>query len=259
MNFDFGNNWKKYSEKYLTETELNSAKESLKRILGEDGLKGKSFLDIGCGTGLFAICACLLGSNKVIGIDINRKCIETSEDNSKRFIKNEQCIEYFQISILDDDKLESIGKYDMVYAWGSLHHTGNMWKAIDNSSKLVANGGLLWLAIYNRHITSPVWKIIKKYFNKTNKYNKVIIANIYLFLLLMARIVPNIRNNFKKRRGMSLYYDAIDWLGGYPYEYASPNEIIKYFENINFEMINFSPTLGFTGCNEYLFQKNTKF
>lgn len=44
-------------------------------------------------------------------------------------------------SILDVDYIRSLGQFDIVYAWGSLHHTGAMWRAIENATLPVAQKG----------------------------------------------------------------------------------------------------------------------
>ena len=56
---------------------------------------------------------------------------------------------------------------------------------------------------------------------------------------------------------MNRFYDSIDWLGGYPYESASKDEIIEFLEK-NFDLqksFRTEPGLGFlgTGCAEYTF------
>lgn len=67
---------------------------------------------------------------------------------------------------------------------------------------------------------------------------------------------PTVRfRDHKKLRGMSLVHDWKDWLGGYPYEAASPKKIKSFFESRNYEQTNFKrPIYGF-GCNYYLFRK----
>ena len=53
-----------------------------------------------------------------------------------------------------------------MYSWGVLHHTGAMWKALENASTLVRPGGLLFIALYNNQGgASRRWKIIKRTYN----------------------------------------------------------------------------------------------
>ena len=53
-------------------------------------------------------------------------------------------------SILDSDFLGALGRYDIVYAWAILHHTGSMWQAIENAFALVAPHGTLFISIYKK-------------------------------------------------------------------------------------------------------------
>jgi len=131
--FDFGKNWEEFSQSALDETSLREAEESLALLLGRESLRGKTFLDIGAGTGIFSIAAARAGASKVVGVDINRKCIDVAVKNAEMFSSGNVLPEFRQISILDKERIATLGKYDVVYAWGSLHHTGDMLKAIENA------------------------------------------------------------------------------------------------------------------------------
>ena len=75
-------------------------------------------------------------------------------------------ITFEQASVLDAACLDKLGHFDIVYAWGSLHHTGAMWNALRNVTQRVAPGGTLALSIYNKHLTSPIWRGIKRLYNQ---------------------------------------------------------------------------------------------
>jgi 2-polyprenyl-6-hydroxyphenyl methylase/3-demethylubiquinone-9 3-methyltransferase len=73
--------------------------------------------------------------------------------------------------------------------------------------------------------------------------------------------MKKIRRHSDKKRGMKWYTDVIDWLGGYPYESASPEEITQFMAQRDFTLVNSFKTgrrLGFfgTGNAEYLFVRN---
>ena len=57
VDFDFGKNWQDFSERSLGQAQFTSAVESLDQLIGKGDITGKSFLDIGCGSGVFAILA----------------------------------------------------------------------------------------------------------------------------------------------------------------------------------------------------------
>ncbi len=163
--FDFGSNWEDFSKRHIDRRRLEAACESLRSLLAKENIEGKSFLDVGCGSGLFSIAAHQLGATKVVGIDVNPRCIEISQSN-RDLLAPGSPIEFYIASALEPEKLQRFGNFDLVYAWGSLHHTGSMWDAVRNVSKCVAPEGTMILAIYNKHITSPVWKAVKWIYNQ---------------------------------------------------------------------------------------------
>lgn len=253
--FNFGINWKKFSEKSLDETKFIDASDSLGQLIGKNIIKGKSFIDIGCGSGLFSISASKAGAKKVTGIDISKESLETSLNNKERFIPGAE-ITFLHKSIFDKDVLE-LGKFDIVYSWGVLHHTGDMWRAIDLSSKLVNRNGLFVIAIYNKHRSSPLWKIIKWFYNISPKFIQWFMIQVFYWVIAIAKFVATGKNPFsQKRRGMNFYYDVIDWVGGYPYEYASKCEIEKFVEEKGFKLKKFVKSTVPTGCNEFVFIKS---
>lgn len=153
--FDFGANWQAFSEQRVDSTRTAIARQSLQSLLQREQLRGLCFLDVGCGSGLFSIAAAQLGAAKVIGVDINPRCITVSKANRDQLAPDAP-ISFHQGSALNLKEMQSLGTFDIVYAWGSLHHTGAMWTAIHNTARCVAPEGTFVLAIYNRHIGNSV-------------------------------------------------------------------------------------------------------
>lgn len=257
--FDFGKNWHAYSTHALTEEKFGEARKDFQALLAPaDPLSGRSFLDIGFGQGLSIISASLEGA-EVYGVDINPLCRNVLLENARRLDAPQ--IERAKVavgSILDRRVVEEVRSwcpdgFDVVHSWGVLHHTGDMWTAIDNAAGLVRPGGTLVLAIYNRHWSSPLWTVIKRlYVSVPGIIQRLMIACsapvIYLAKLLVTR-----RNPLQKQRGMNFYYDVIDWVGGYPYEYASEREIVEFMEARGFQLTSVAAAEVPTGCNEFLF------
>jgi 2-polyprenyl-6-hydroxyphenyl methylase/3-demethylubiquinone-9 3-methyltransferase len=54
---------------------------------------------------------------------------------------------------------------------------------------------------------------------------------------------------------MDFWIDVIDWIGGYPYEYATPQQVQEFVEKDGFVLENFVPAQVPTGCNEFVFKK----
>jgi 2-polyprenyl-6-hydroxyphenyl methylase/3-demethylubiquinone-9 3-methyltransferase len=252
--FDFGVNWQRFSQSSLDNFKFEEAYQSLDQLIGYKKIKGSSFLDIGCGSGIFAIAASLAGARKVIGIDVSKESIAASISNKKRF-GSQSTIDFFQKSIFDDDILQ-LGQFDIVYSWGVLHHTGDMWRSIDIASQLVFPNSLFAISIYNRHWSSKIWKVIKRFYNIAPAVVQRLMIWVFFIIIAAAKLIVTHKNPFKKqKRGMSFYYDVIDWVGGYPYEYADKDDVIKYLEKIGFKGIKFLKSTVPTGCNEFVFLK----
>ncbi len=257
LTFDFGQNWQEFSESKLDDQHFAEAKNSIEDLIGVEELQQKSLLDIGCGSGIFSIAAALLGARCVVGLDINAKSIHASHKNLTRFATylTDEKVKFHVCDVLNLEAIQTFGAFDIVYAWGSLHHTGSMWEAIRNASQQVAPSGTFVLAIYNCHWTSPIWFQIKRIYNLSPRFvqnvlNYIFGAIIYLAVLLVVR-----KNPLQGERGMDFWYNVIDWLGGYPYEYASADEIVKFVEELGFTLKRIEPPRAPTGCNEFVFSK----
>ena len=212
-------------------------------------------LDVGCGSGLFSIAAHKLGATKVVGIDVNPRCIEISQAN-RNFLAPGAPIEFHVASALETARLEHFGSFDLVYAWGSLHHTGSMWNAVHNVSKCVAPQGSLILAIYNKHITSLVWKSIKWTYNQMPGIIQRGMVLMFAAIIYIAKLLVTRTNPLKKERGMDFWFDVIDWVGGYPYEYATLTEVVRIVtRGSGFQLRRSVPASVPTGCNEFVFDK----
>ncbi len=252
--FDFGSNWQTFSAHRLDAQRLALAVRSLQSLLQRNTLRGVSFLDVGCGSGLFTIAAHQLGAARVVGIDINPHCITVSEQNRDRFAPKTP-ITFFQASALIPESLKPLGRFDIVYAWGSLHHTGAMWDAIRTVAKQVSPSGTLVLSIYNKHITSPAWKWVKWLYNQLPNLGQRLLTFPFAGIIYVAKFLVTRRNPLQKERGMDFWHDVIDWIGGYPYEYATPQEIQSFVIAQGFMLRRYVRALVPTGCNEFIFDK----
>jgi len=252
--FDFGANWEEFSKRRVDQQRLGVACESLRSLLENESLVGKSFLDVGCGSGLFSIAAHRLGATRVVGLDLNLRCIETAQSN-RNLLAPDSPIEFHVASALEPEQLQHFGSFDLVYAWGSLHHTGSMWNAIGNVSRCVGPEGILILAIYNKHVTSPVWKGIKWLYNQVPRLVQRLMVIVLAGVIYIAKFLVTRTNPLKKERGMDFWFDVIDWVGGYPYEYATPRQVEAFVTSASFQLRRSVPAEVPTGCNEFVFNK----
>lgn len=254
--FHFGQNWKDYALNSLNAEKLNQASQALQHLLQMSDLSGLTFVDIGCGSGLHAISAAILQANPVYAVDIDPDCIDVTHQTAQRFLSQRGIstdLHIQQMSILDPVAVGHLPQSDIVYSWGVLHHTGQMYRAIELASRLTKPGGLFVIAIYNRHLTSPVWGAIKWAYNHSAPVVQHLMYWLFYGIIYVAKLAVTRRNPLQKARGMDFHHDVIDWIGGYPYEYASIDEIVQFVSRLGFTLRRVVPAEVGTGCNEFVF------
>ncbi|MDR1365602.1 MAG: class I SAM-dependent methyltransferase [Holosporales bacterium] len=269
--FAFGENWQKYAsliDEGRIQTAENSISSLLKKLPGGGKLVGKTFLDIGCGSGLFSLAAARLGAKSVTAMDIDPISVETTRAVFKRFLPDAKPdVRQFSVFDLNPDVF---GKFDVVYSWGVLHHTGDMRSAIRKAAEMIKDDGALVLALYRNTKCDKAWKIIKRTYSSMPAVLQKIIQCIYMCGFLIGRTLITGANpisyvkNYKKRsRGMSFANDAHDWLGGYPYETISLQEMKKLANDLNLVIqykrhIDDQAPIGFfsSGCGEFVLTRH---
>lgn len=264
--FEFGKNWSAFLS-VLDEERILKAEESLKEMLEVATLEGKTFLDIGSGSGLFSLAARRLGA-KVFSFDFDSNSFNCTKELKRRFFETDPNWTVEQGSALDKNYVESLGKFDIVYSWGVLHHTGEMWNALANAALPVADGGKLFIAIYNDTGSQAArWHWIKKTYCQLPKLLKTPLAVLAIapeegknFLRSLVTFKPqnyiNSWTKYKNDRGMNRWYDIIDWVGGFPYEVAAPDELFEFYKAKGFSLAKMKCKGVGLGCNELVFVKN---
>jgi len=250
--FDFGTNWSRFL-KTLSDGQISLAEKSLQEILSPATLSGRSFLDVGSGSGIFSLAARRMGA-KVHSFDYDSRSVGCTKELRQRYFPGDSSWVVEQGSALDEEYLAGLGKFDVVYSWGVLHHTGEMWRALDHVSALVANGGQLVIAIYNdQGLKSRYWKAVKRTYNRT-LVGKVLMLLVHLpYLYGLRALVRRLKGQPALRRGMSVWHDAIDWIGGYPFEVAKPEEVFDFMTDRGLVLRKLSTCGGRMGCNEFVF------
>jgi len=200
---------------------------------------------------------------EVVSFDIDAQSVECTRELKNRFFPEDKNWTVMPMDVLDDEKLASLGKFDVVYSWGVLHHTGNMFKAFENIAAAAADNGLLFIAIYNDQGKASIrWRYIKKIYNKTPDFLKFAVLIPVFFRIWFLTILRDFIKfrpfktwlEYSKNRGMSPWRDTIDWIGGYPFQTAKPEEVSSFFKKYGFQPLKIKTTAGY-GCNEYVFKK----
>jgi 2-polyprenyl-6-hydroxyphenyl methylase/3-demethylubiquinone-9 3-methyltransferase len=272
--FDFGENWKNYNKKYLTEDKIRQANEAFIKFTEIQTLKELTVVDIGCGSGIHSLNFSRMNPKLLLSFDYDYKSVEAT--NYLKEVHKNKNWDVKQGSILDEKFLLRMPQFDLVYAWGVLHHTGNVWLAIKNSCDLVSEGGILYLALYSSDVKmlnreSTYWLKVKKKYNQSGFIVKRLIELSFIsrekslsalnFLrVLIKSLVSRQKNKTKffsrqkRYRGMSYLIDVRDWLGGWPMEYVSDDAVIELISSKNFVLKKIKKG---EACTEFLFKKGS--
>ena len=265
--FEFGANWARFLRK-LDDERIAAAETSLREMLQVEDLKGRRFLDIGCGSGLFSLAARRLGA-EVHSFDYDPASVDCARYLRSRFFDGDGSWTIEEGSALDPEYLAGLGQFDVVYSWGVLHHTGSMWPALDLAAIPVKPGGQLFIAIYNDcGAESEKWVRLKKRYCELPKAVKPLYAAAVMLpyevrdaggSLLRGEPGRYVRSwtHYKQQRGMSRWRDIIDWVGGYPYEYASTDALVKFYGERGFRPQKVKEQRGL-GCNEIVFVREAE-
>jgi 2-polyprenyl-6-hydroxyphenyl methylase/3-demethylubiquinone-9 3-methyltransferase len=259
--FEFGENWKNYA-KTIDQKRVDSAVEGMKKLF-PDGLAGKDLLDIGCGSGLHSLAALLLGAASVTAIDIDENSISTAQEVLTKYAPDSKWTA--KVGSVFDASPAELGRFDIVYSWGVLHHTGDMWRAIECATRFVNDGGEFAVAIYSATEFDSFWKAEKRLYARApgivqRGMRGLFMTALLLRLTLLGKNPVSFVKQYADVRGMNFSHDVHDWLGGYPYETATAAELHDRISRMGFtELRSFrlpiTRGLFGTGCHEFVFQR----
>ena len=265
--FAFGKNWANFLSR-LNEERIALAVKSLASFLQVESLEEKSFLDIGSGSGLFSLAARRLGA-RVFSFDYDTDSVGCTQELRHRYYREDPQWQIEQGSVLNRDYLARLGTFDIVYSWGVLHHTGAMWDALENVKPLVPVGGQLFIAIYNdQGASTDRWFEIKRRYNSLPKP----LALLFALSIIAREERQSLRDHWRNgtttdwartwrdydkisTRGMSRWHDWIDWIGGYPYERATIEQIVDHYGGDGFRLTKLCDRSSGYGCNEFVFRR----
>jgi SAM-dependent methyltransferase len=261
--FAFGRNWRGFLED-VDEARIQAAERSLRRLFVRGNFSDETFLDVGCGSGLFSLAAWRLGA-RVRSFDFDADSVACARELRERFAGGDTSRWTLgHGSILDGEFMAGLGGFDRVYAWGVLHHTGDLWGALENVLAPLAPGGSLCVALYNdQGLRSDLWWAIKRAYCASLPGRAVISATFVPGFLAAYAAVDLLRGQSPLRRhrehrawrGMSVTRDIVDWLGGYPFQVASAEEVVDFFRVRGLELLDLEACGGSSGNNEFVFAR----
>lgn len=261
LRFGFGHNWSNFVDAHLTEERIAEAQRHLLRFLNLPDLRGRTFLDIGCGSGLHSLAALRAGADRIESFDYDPHSVATST-RLREFAGGPAHWTVRQGSVLDAAFMATLAPADIVYSWGVLHHTGAMWQAIRNATIPLRPDGVFYIALYTTDVhldpTPQYWLDVKRRYNMAPLWRKRFMELRYAW---DTTILPDLRNrrnpldtigHYAKSRGMAYWTDVRDWLGGYPMEFAGIAETKRFAaDDLELELLNISAGEANT---EYLFR-----
>ena len=244
--FEFGKNWSDFIQKHFSAEAIDISKQHILKFMNRPNLNDLGVLDIGCGSGLHSIAMLRAGAKSVHCFDYDANSVVTTR-YLRELVGKPANWTVEQGSVLDDAFIERLPLYDLVYSWGVLHHTGEVWRAIRNAASRVKPRGLFYIALYSADVhvdpTAEFWLAVKRRYVSSGWMTRRLMELWYIYRFQLDRNLLNLpkflrrAREYKKNRGMNYYIDIRDWLGGWPMEFVYDQEAIDFCNKLGFKLM----------------------
>jgi len=229
--------------------EYEKSEEHWRLFYSPEEIKGKRVLDAGCGTGIFSIIFARNGAAEVIGLDISPGSLTTArhlKDNFKLDNVHFQQADMLQLPFPNQS-------FDIVWAWGTVHHTLNPWQAMEELLRVLKPGGSILLAIYTKTKITFLHEIIRKTLIKTPRKTWPPLAKIMAFFL--GPVVAIFKKREKSRQGEKLEELILDWYFVPIRHHYYPREIKDFLEQKGLTIEKFLPASGrFDSTSNFIYK-----
>ncbi|HEX9941393.1 MAG TPA: methyltransferase domain-containing protein [Thermoanaerobaculia bacterium] len=200
--------------------------------IGKADYAGKRVLDVGCGTGEYALWYGVNGAREVVGIDLADGSLAVAE--RKRRESGVGNVTFLKKDALQHDLPDN--SFDYVYAVGVLHHTGDPEAGFRQMCRVVRPGGVVVVSLYNRYSRSILRfkQSLCKLLGGDDLEKRARIGR---------RLFPVTMHQLNKRYHET-NYEAISYdIFGFPHESVhTAGEILKWFDANGIEYIgSFAP------------------
>jgi ubiquinone/menaquinone biosynthesis C-methylase UbiE len=229
--------------------ELEASEKHWRLFYSPQEVRGKSVLDAGCGTGIFSIIFARNGAGRVIGIDISPGSLETARTLKTRF-----AVDNAEFRLQDMLGLPfADGSFDIVWAWGTVHHTTDPFRAISELIRVLRPGGSLFLAVYKRTKVTFIHEVIRKTLIRTPRRTWTALSKIMAFFL--SPVVFFFKKREKSRKGEKLEELILDWYFVPIRHYYAPEEIREFLNEKGLDVEKFLPASGrFDSSSNFIFK-----
>ena len=217
---------------------IEPCREHVEMFFGEGEIEDKLVLDAGCGTAVFSFVFTEKGARDVVALDLTKRSLLEARMRTKRLGSGKvHFVRATMLSLPFGDEA-----FDVVWAWGAVHHTDRPWEALAELCRMVKIGGVLFLAVYLR--TRLTW------LHEAIRRGCVLLPTCVhrptaaILALIAAPIVAVFKKREKSRKGETLRALVHDFYFTPVRHYTNPDNVTSFLRGRGFEVEQFLAASG---------------